>query len=711
MEQTLDEIGQLEKDINGSYLLSNKTREINDAIFLLESNTRSYLLGTSGLVDTMLRDNMAEIRGMVLEFSQLAQSYDVKGQLTQLNQLLEEKLQLIQKILPKKEQKDNLIALSILDLEGATIRNKILKITEDLKIKISHYNTQKLKENQIKNAGIRQNSRYASILNYLVLLLIIFVNIYAVRQHRNLESKLKTAKDIAERASTVKENFMANMSHEIRTPLNAIIGFTHFLKKESLSKKGKSLVDGIENGGEKLLGIVNDILDFSRIEAGMLRLEKIPFSISGLVHSVEQMFRYRTDEKGLDLQIILEQPMPDLLIGDPIRLTQILINLLNNAVKFTEKGAVHLQIIALSEAHNQVELEFIISDTGEGIPADRLPYIFDRFTQAGEDTTRRHGGSGLGLSIVKQLVELQHGTIEAVSEQNKGSTFRFVLSYGVDTTQEHLKKPAQKTMADSKSLFSGWRVLLVEDNPMNTEVAGMMLESWGMDFDHAQNGKVALKNLQAGMHYDLILMDIQMPVLDGYQTSKAIRNDLKLDIPIIAMTAHAFAGEREKCLGYGMNDYLSKPIRESAFLNILRRFTWNKNPGNSLEEPVDPPERKQNDSLINESYLQEISRGKPENIDKMLALFLRQFPEELAQLNLAVQEKQFKEIGRLAHTMRTTLGYMGFSNGILNHLQTMEGLANAENAEVEQIEMLHQRITQLSENALLAVIQFAKKKL
>lgn len=396
--------------------------------------------------------------------------------------------------------------------------------------------------------------------------------VFDITQRIKLEAELRAANEVANLARIAKENFLANMSHEIRTPMNAIIGFTGILERSELADRQKQYVKSIHSASENLLAIVNDILDLSKIEAGMFRIETTPFSLQGLLHSIDAMLQVRAAEKKLHLNILIELDLPDKLLGDPTRLTQILINLIGNAVKFTEQGSIFVQTKVIEHFADNIILQFLIKDTGIGISESQLEYIFDRFEQGDKNTSRLYGGTGLGLSICKRLVDLQGGSIHVTSEPGVGSEFVFTLPYKLP--QVEIAEPGFDQVdhfTESSTPDYASSILIVEDNLMNRTLIRFLMEEWSYEHDFAENGEIALEKLRA-KPFDLVLMDIQMPKMDGYQAAQIIRNELQLTLPIIAMTAHAFPGEREKCLSAGMDDYIAKPLRQAELRALIDQY-------------------------------------------------------------------------------------------------------------------------------------------
>ena len=422
---------------------------------------------------------------------------------------------------------------------------------------------------------------------YAVLLAALVVGLWQVR-------RLNHARLAAQAANTAKSEFVANVGHELRTPLNAILGMTKLLQESGLDAGQRGMLDIVHSNAEVLLALINGVLDFAALESGRIRPERTVFALRNCVESALGLVRPQLVSKELVLEVSIADHVPARIVGDPLRLHQILLYLLGNAVKFTETGKVRLEVSVADGAGETKALLFRVVDTGIGIDAQTLNKLFTPFTQADSASTRRYQGVGLGLATVRRLVQLMEGSVGAQSEPGRGSTFWFLLP--MEAIPE---SPAEPALTPQRPRG---RILVVDDNPINQLVAQRALERLGYQTDAASSGEDALAAVQAGPlpPFDAILLDCQMPGMDGYQTAKAIR-DLEKDsgrVPIIALTAHASVEDREKCLAIGMDDYLAKPLEVAALTGVLERWTvtsGEENPGAPAtrprvrSKPPDPP--------------------------------------------------------------------------------------------------------------------------
>lgn len=393
-----------------------------------------------------------------------------------------------------------------------------------------------------------------------------------ITKQKQTEQELIEAKNKAEAANEAKSQFLSTMSHEIRTPMNAVIGFTHLLLNNDPRPDQQEYLKVLRFSADNLLTLINDILDFSKIEAGKIEFEQVDFNLKNLISKISGPFRQEALEKNLKLKLLLDQDLPVNLIGDPVRLSQILTNLISNAVKFTKKGSIVISADVKEKSASHTIIDFRVTDSGIGIPEDKLDLIFESFTQAKSDTTREFGGSGLGLTIIKKLLKLQGSEIYVESQAGKGSSFYFSLAFG-NSSQQTDSLNQQPVFAAPKNL-KGTRILVAEDNQINVFVIRQFLEKWEIAFDVAENGLNALELVQK-QDYDCILMDLQMPVLDGYGATLAIRQlkgEKYQKVPIIALTASAMLDIKDRAYEVGMNDYLSKPFNPDDLYNRIVKY-------------------------------------------------------------------------------------------------------------------------------------------
>ncbi|WP_395045878.1 response regulator, partial [Flavobacterium sp.] len=378
----------------------------------------------------------------------------------------------------------------------------------------------------------------------------------------NAEHKTKIAED----ALKAKQQFLSNMSHEIRTPMNAIVGFTNVLLRTELSTKQKECINAVKTSGNALIVIINDILDLAKVNAGKMCFEEKPFNLSETITEIFHLFEIKCQKKKLELVKEIDSKIPKIVLGDAIRLRQIILNLISNAIKFTEVGKITLSVKILKEDAEKTTIEFSLTDTGIGIPKNKLKTIFDNFEQAFDETSRLYGGTGLGLAIVKQLVEQQDGKLIVKSKLGKGSTFGFVMAF--KKTNQVMPIETIIVELDKNNTITKAKVLVAEDMSLNQLLIKILLEDFGFECDIAENGKIAIQKLQNNS-YDIVLMDIQMPEMNGFEATEFIRNEMKSKIPIIALTADVTTVDIKKSLDVGMNDYISKPIDEKLLLKKI----------------------------------------------------------------------------------------------------------------------------------------------
>ncbi len=475
---------------------------------------------------------------------------------------------------------------------------------------------------------------------------------------------LQFAKERAEQSEKFKEQFLANMSHEIRTPMNAVMGMTNLLIDKHPRDDQQAYLTGIQKSSENLLFIINDILDFSKIEAGKIDLEEIDFSVNDIVLLVKQTLQHKAEEKGLELIIYMREGLPEAVIGDPVRLNQILMNLAGNAIKFTEKGSVMIEVSIEEFTETTNKLHFAITDTGIGIPKDKIQKVFESFGQAHASDTRKFGGTGLGLSISKQLVELHNGTIHIESKEGSGSTFSFEINYPIGSPEKIIElKNAEQIDA---SILDGLRIVLADDNAYNrTVVKDTLMAKANVEIAEAINGREAVELLTA-QKYDVVLMDIQMPVMDGYEATRIIRDTrlqmMNYQIPIIALTASVLRNDLDKIKEAGMNDYVPKPFKTSQLVSALAQATGRKIIYQSKKsEPSVTPKKMQFSVTTDLAYLEKFCEGDPVKMQKYIQMFLDAAPLLNSKIMEALATEDYITIANQVHGFKTKLTMMGMA--------------------------------------------------
>ncbi|MBF0103569.1 MAG: response regulator [Desulfobacterales bacterium] len=480
-----------------------------------------------------------------------------------------------------------------------------------------------------------------------------------------------SAMKAAEDATRAKSEFLSNMSHEIRTPMNAVIGFTELIMKTKLTDKQLDYLYKIDSSAKSLLGIINDILDFSKIEAGKLEMESINFRLDDLINNITDILSVKAAEKNIELTSTINSSIPNTLKGDPLRLNQVLTNIANNAVKFTESGHIHIKVELVNIEECHCMLKFSITDTGIGMTKEQISKLFFAFSQGDTSVTRKFGGTGLGLTISKKLVEMMGGEIMVESEQGKGSTFSFTAGFAFSKEEPSSMRPKPSVEDQLDIRIEGAKVLLVEDNELNQQVAKEILESAGMIVEIASNGREGVDAVFKNV-YDIVLMDIQMPVMGGYEATQLIRKEARFaDLPIIAMTAHALHGYREHCIDIGMNDYVSKPIDPAVLFSVIMR--WIK-PGLRSFCPEIKVQREQNkiqndavelpDALPGidiQAGLQRINRNK-QLYKQLLFEFATTYANLAEEIRTQINQNNFTSAHQIAHTVKGVAGNLAIDS-------------------------------------------------
>jgi signal transduction histidine kinase/CheY-like chemotaxis protein/HPt (histidine-containing phosphotransfer) domain-containing protein len=472
--------------------------------------------------------------------------------------------------------------------------------------------------------------------------------------------QMNILRQMADTANKTKGDFLANMSHEIRTPLSAIIGYNTLLKQTSLGPEQHAFVETIEIATRNLNVIINDILDSSRLDANMLSLEQKPFSLEKLVQNVIQLCRDRAVSKGLNLLLQFDNSIPGILLGDETRLSQILINLIGNSIKFTEKGDVELLVHNLDQQADSVKLRFIVKDSGIGIKKENLSRIFDRFAQENTEKNRFYGGTGLGLHIVRSLVHLHKGELKVKSQPGHGTEFSFEISLPFGAYKSSLPEAQEigKQELKKSASLSGLKILLAEDNEFNAFLAETYLKRNGAEVEKAENGKKAFEKAKAS-HFDAIIMDIQMPVLDGKEATRKIR-ETDNSTPVIACSAHALQSEKEECLSLGMNSYIVKPFEEIELIRAILQFAKKGNTSN--QHPMENSE-KTGDNL-HEIFTKIRQDVGPDFVSIIVQKFREDVPILIRELDELMIGPDLKTIQEKTHKLAGTMATFRFPQGL-----------------------------------------------
>jgi PAS domain S-box-containing protein len=508
------------------------------------------------------------------------------------------------------------------------------------------------------------------------------------------EAKLRaeSAKLVAETAVKAKQQFLSNMSHEIRTPMNAIIGFTKVLLKTDTSTKQKEYLQAIKMSGDALIVLINDILDLAKVDAGKMIFEQTPFKMSVSIAAMLHLFEPKIREKNLDLIKEYDTSIPEVLVGDPVRLHQVILNLVSNAVKFTNKGKITVSVRLVNEDDTKARIEFAVRDTGIGIPKDKTKQIFDNFQQASSGTSRLYGGTGLGLAIVKQLIEAQDGTINVESKLNEGSVFSFVLDFLKTKADAENEDAFLELNPEIKNI----KVLVVEDIALNQLLMKTLLDEFGFRCEIADNGRIAIEKLHSNA-FDIILMDLQMPEMNGFEATEYIRHTMKSRIPIIALTADVTTADLDKCKSVGMNDYIAKPVDEKVLYSKIVGYVSKPLSG----EGEIKKEKTQTLKYTDLDYLIRRTKANPVLMMEMISLYLEQTPPLISVMKKSWKEKDWSSLYSAVHKMIPSFSIMGINTNFEDMARKVQEFAKNQ----QQSEGISELVQQLDEVCTQACVE------
>jgi PAS domain S-box-containing protein len=659
-----------------------------------------------------LKEQDGKITGTIVVFTEVTEQVMSRQRMEEAEQLLAKEL--AEKIQTLKEVSDYKYALDVSSIVGITDEKGIIKYANDNFCKTSQYSIEELvgNDHSLVNSGFHskefmqhlwetigsgkiwrgtiKNKAKDGSTYWLVTTIVPFIDAHGkpyqyvairtdITEQKRIENELIEAKILAEEAKIkaeeatliaenavkAKQQFLSNMSHEIRTPMNAIIGFTKVMLKTELTGKQKEYLTAVKMSGDSLIVLINDILDLAKVDAGKMTFERMPFKLALSISAMLHLFEIKIQEKNLVLIKEYDNKIPDVLLGDPVRLHQIILNLVSNAVKFTSKGHIKVCVKLIHEDTDKVTIQFSVQDTGIGITENKMATIFDNFQQAAQDTPRLYGGTGLGLAIVKQLVEPQGGTITVESKITEGSTFSFILDFDKTSEQAVFETDIMELDPTIKNI----RVLVVEDMALNQLLMKTILDDFGFDRDIADNGKIAIEKLGQKdafgrvKPYDVILMDLQMPEMNGFEATEYIRNTLKSKIPIIALTADVTTVDLAKCKAVGMNDYIAKPVDErllySKIVGLVKKTAATNTANKEIELGQVVKLR-----CTNLNYLMQRTKSNPTLMAAMIDAYLEQTPPLISAMKQSFQDKNWDILHSAVHKMIPSFSIMGISNDV-----------------------------------------------
>lgn len=567
----------------------------------------------------------------------------------------------------KKLYIDSLMALNT----GDSIYQTAINIEKGLEAKLKHT----FNSNTEASEKLSTLNKIFAIIAILAILILGTIIINRHLRQVSLIKALEKANEEVKKSALIKEQFLANMSHEIRTPLNAIKGFSRLMQQTTLNADQQKFSEIIEESSNNLLNLVNDILDIAKIEAGKMVVEQKEFDLKRMLQTLESMFMNTAKEKQLDFSWTINEDVPQFLVGDPDRIYQILVNLVSNAFKFTNKGFVKVIVSNLYEDEKEITLHFRVEDSGIGIPAKNQELIFERFQQAGNQLENIQKGTGLGLAIVKNIASLLGGSVTVKSAGGEGSVFTVALPFTKNRADNTTAENADAS--DSPAVtFSRARVLIAEDNHVNQLLISRLLQPYGIKPVIVANGMEVLELLK-NQQFDLLLLDIQMPLLDGYKTCASIR-EAGSSLPVVAMTAYVMDAEKEKCRAAGMNDYLAKPLDEKELRNVLLKY---------LSGNIKPA----TDEIKNNSFLLQLAGGDEQMAEIILTQVKKEIPGEIEKLKKIISEKNVALLPAVCHHLISSISPLGSSSLVMKKalaLQKMIADKETENKILESAEAL-----------------------
>jgi len=535
---------------------------------------------------------------------------------------------------------------------------------------------------------------------------IILIKDITIRRKR--ENELTKAVKSVEESKVVKDKFLANMSHEMRTPLNGILGMSQLLEGTSLDSEQREFVEELRHSAENLLAIVNDILEFNFLKSTKFKLEKRKFSLRKQLNSLVETIKGRADEKGLKLELAVSEKMPETLVGDSVRLAQILMNVVGNSIKFTNEGSITIFVRTLESENGRVPVEFKVKDTGIGIPESMVSDIFETFNQASKSTSYKYGGTGIGLSIVKQVVGHMDGRINVESEIGKGTTITVILPFGMPESVPEFKSTDQTDSAGEIEQYPGYRVLIADDYPLNRRIVKGMMKKFGVEVDEAEDGTEAIE-MSDKHDYSAIFMDVHMPEMGGLEATRKIREREKASgkhTPIIAVTASVLDRDIEECNNAGMDGFMAKPFTYNEIYQKFKQYVVESSP--SSRQNDDSSSEKSEELFL--QNLEEMTGGDKGLMVEMINLFLNQTPDLMNQIVDHFEKREYELVKSSSHTLKPTFTYVGMEEAT-ELTKEIEELSAQENVPEEELNALIEKLKIVSEQAIARVSELKNRYL
>ncbi|MEL6676602.1 MAG: ATP-binding protein [Bacteroidota bacterium] len=698
LSQILDKLSQAD-GMTQSFVLTGNAKDI-DGYTWIHQEIEKKLLGLDSIQvpDPVQAGRMKQVRPLIREkqinefktILAIADTATAGDMMKRLTRVLDFSAEEIGKIAVKSPEQDSLLkaegfyafmaqdgdmreTINDLNQEGVNQMQQIRHWIERLE---SYEKAQRTTASQDAQTLSNWTAAFVAIFGIVVLILLgaFLANIFNhLARNRRLQNSLKEEKARAEKLARAKEDFLANMSHEIRTPMNAVIGFSEQLSQTRLNQQQNALLSPIRDSAHYLLALLNDILDYSKIESGNFKMEAIGFHLSTIMGEVQTIFAQQARHKGIGLSCESTDHLPSVLVGDPLRLRQMLFNLVSNALKFTKEGEVKVSALAEAENEQEIRVAITVEDTGIGIDQEKIDGIFSKFIQADSSTTRQYGGTGLGLSITRELARLHGGDIRIESEVGKGTQATLSLLFKKGTMAD---LETQNGVAELQhNHLAGKTVLLADDEAYNRALVCTILEKWEMKVDSVENGKLALEKLEA-QAYDIVLLDVQMPEMDGITLARTVRKELSMEVPIIALTATSTQKEIEAALAGGMNEHLLKPFREEVLHALLMRYlapeAVEQTPPVSTPEPTPVLETATPmEKAYNLDALKRMGQQNPGFVQNMVKLFIQNTTQHLEDLEKALPVQDWDTVSMTAHKMIPPTRHLGMK-GLVSQLKEIE---------------------------------------